>query len=110
LAGVILDLVGEIGDELGSLGQVGPPDGMGMNRWRYAREPGQRTWVGMRELWKPPLKDGGHVAGNAEVSSGGGREQVAERVLTGFAARASRWTRRVGQAGSSVSPGRYRSA
>jgi hypothetical protein len=32
LAGVILDLAGEVGDELGSLGQVVAPDGMGMQR------------------------------------------------------------------------------
>ncbi|MGH3337735.1 MAG: hypothetical protein ACRDPL_02745 [Propionibacteriaceae bacterium] len=31
LAGVVLDLVGEVGDKPGSLGQVGPPDGMGMD-------------------------------------------------------------------------------
>ena len=29
LAGVVLDLVGEVGDQLGSLCQIGPPDGMG---------------------------------------------------------------------------------
>ena len=46
LAGVILDLVGEVGDELGSLCQVVAPDGMGLQRWWNAREPGQRTWVG----------------------------------------------------------------
>ena len=33
LASVVLDLVGEVGDELGSLGQVGPPDGLGMQRF-----------------------------------------------------------------------------
>jgi hypothetical protein len=32
LAGVILDLVGEVGDELGSLCQVGPPHGMVLER------------------------------------------------------------------------------
>jgi hypothetical protein len=32
LAGVVLDLVGEVGNELGSLSQVDPPDGMGMQR------------------------------------------------------------------------------
>jgi hypothetical protein len=41
LAGVILDLVGEVGDELGSLGQIGSPDGMGIERFWNAREPGQ---------------------------------------------------------------------
>jgi hypothetical protein len=84
LAGVVLDLVGEVGDQLGSLGQVGPPDGMAVERWRYAREPGQRTWVDRRELWEAPVKDGGHVACGSEVASGGGCQQVAERVFTGF--------------------------
>ena len=32
LAGVVLDLVGEVGDQLGSLCQVVAPDGMGMQR------------------------------------------------------------------------------
>ena len=84
LAGVILDLVGEVGDQLGSLCQVGPPDGMGMERWWNAREPGQRTWVGRRELWEAPVEDGGHVACGVEVASGGGCQQVAEWVLSGF--------------------------
>ena len=44
LAGVGLNLVGEVGDELGSLCQVVAPDGMGTQRWWNAREPGQRTW------------------------------------------------------------------
>ena len=106
-AGVIVGLVGEVGDQLGSLCQIGPPDGMVMQRWWNVREPGQRTWVGRRELWEAPVEDGGHVAGGAEVSSGGGCQQVAERVFTGFGATPSRWARRVGQAGSVVSPGMY---
>ena len=32
LADVILDLVGEVGDKLGSLCQIVAPDGMGMER------------------------------------------------------------------------------
>jgi hypothetical protein len=84
LAGVILDLAGEVGDELGSLGQVVAPDGMVLRRGWNAREPGQRTWVGRRELWEAPVKDGGHVAGSAEVSPEGGCQHVKERVFTGF--------------------------
>ena len=45
LANVILDLVGEVGDQLGSLDQVGPPGGMGTERFWNAREPEQRTWA-----------------------------------------------------------------
>ena len=43
LAGVVLDLGGEVGDQEGSLCQVGPPDGIGMERGWNAGEPGQRT-------------------------------------------------------------------
>jgi hypothetical protein len=84
LAGVVMDLFGEVGDELGSPCQVVAPDGMGMQRLWNARQPGQRTWLGRRELWEAPVEDGGHVAGSAEVSSGGGCPQVAEWVFTGF--------------------------
>ena len=45
-AGVIVNLAGEVGDELGALCRVVAPDGMGMQRFWYAGEPGQRTWVG----------------------------------------------------------------
>ena len=84
LAGVVLDLAGEVGDQLGSLCQVGPPDGMVMQRWWNAREPGQRTWVGRRELWEAPVEDGGHVACGFEVASGGGCQHEAEWVLSSF--------------------------
>jgi hypothetical protein len=83
-AGVVLDLVGEVGDQLGSHCQVDPPDGMGMQRFWYAGEPGQQTWVGSRERWEAPVEDGGHVAGRAEVASGGGCQHVTERVLSSF--------------------------
>jgi hypothetical protein len=68
---------------------------------------GRRTWVGRREFWEAPAKDGGHVACGSEVASGGGCQHVAERVLSGSSANASSWARRVGQTGSSV---RYWSA
>ena len=84
LADMILDLVGEVGDQLGSLCQVVAPDGMVMQCCWNAREPGQRTWVGGRELWEAPVEDGGHVACGLEVASAGGCQHVAERVLTGF--------------------------
>ena len=84
LAGVVLDLVGEVGDELGSCCQVVAPDGMGMERFWYAGEPGQRTWADTREFWEAPVEDGGHVACSAEVASGGGCQQVAEWMLSGF--------------------------
>ena len=83
LAGLILDQVGEVDDQLGSLCQVGTPDGMGMERFWYAGKPGKRTWVRC-EFWEAPVEDGGHVACSAEFSSGGGCLQVAEWVFTGF--------------------------
>jgi hypothetical protein len=46
LADMNLDRVGEVDDQLGSLCQVGPPDGMVMQRTWNAGEPGQRTRVG----------------------------------------------------------------
>jgi len=84
LAGVVLNLVGEVGDQLRSLCQIGAPDGMAMERFWNAREPRQRTRVGRRELWEAPVEDGGHIARGVEVSSGGGCQQVGERVLFGF--------------------------
>jgi hypothetical protein len=59
---VILDLVGKVGDQLGSLCQVGTPDRMGMEHFWNAGEPRQRTWVDMDRLWEAPIEDGGHVA------------------------------------------------
>jgi hypothetical protein len=55
-----------------------------MQRFWYAWEPGQRTWVDRRELWEAPVEDGGHVACGFEVASGGGGHHVAEWVFTGF--------------------------
>jgi hypothetical protein len=49
LAGVILNLGGEVGDQLESLCQVVAPDGMVMERLWNTREPWQRTWVGRPE-------------------------------------------------------------
>ena len=72
LAGVVLDLVGEVGDQLGSLGQIGPPDGLGMERFWYAGEPGQRTWADTREFWEAPVEDGGHVACGREIATARG--------------------------------------
>jgi hypothetical protein len=84
LGGVVLDLCGEVGDELGSLCQIVAPDGMIMALLWDAGEPGQRTWIGRCQRCEAPVEDSGHVAGTAEVSSAGGCQQVAEWVFTGF--------------------------
>ena len=81
---MVLNLAGEVGDQLGSRCQVKPPDGMVLERWWYAREPGQRTWVGRRELWEAPVEDGGHIACGFEVAPGGGCQHEAEWVLSSF--------------------------
>ena len=61
-----------------------PPRRDGHAAFWNAGEPGQRTWVGRRELWEAPVEDGGHVACGFEVASAGGCQQVAEWVFTGF--------------------------
>jgi hypothetical protein len=107
LAGVVLDLAGEVGDQLGSLCQVAAPDRMGMQGWWNAWQPGQRPWGGWRECCEAPVEDGGHIVCGSEVASGGGRQQVAEWVLSSLGRQVEQVARRVGQAGSSVSPGMY---
>ena len=84
LAGAIVDQVGEVCDQLGSLGQVVAPDGVLMQRCWNAREPRQRTRVDRRERCEAPVEDGGHVTCGSEVASAGRCLQVAEWVLTGF--------------------------
>ena len=100
LAGVVLELVGELGDQLGSLCQIVAPDRMGMKRWWNAREPGQRTSGGRCRFWEAPVQDGRHVACSAEVSTGRGCQQVAERVFTGL-------RRQVEEVGSQGWPGGF---
>ena len=87
-AGVVLNLGGEVGDQLGSLCQVVAPDGIVMQRWWNAEEPRQRTRVDRREGREAPVEDGGHVYYGAEVSSTGGNLEVEERVLTGLSRQA----------------------
>ena len=72
VAGVILHLVGEVGDNLRSLCQVASPDGMVMEGWWDAREPGQRTWVDRRQLWEAPVEGGRHIVCGSKVGSGRG--------------------------------------
>jgi hypothetical protein len=55
-----------------------------MQRCWNAGQPRQRTRVDGRGRGEPPVEDGGHVTGGAEVASGGGRLQMLEGVLPGF--------------------------
>jgi hypothetical protein len=84
LAGGVLDLVGEVGDELGSLYQVVAPDRMSMQRWWKTWEPGQQTWTSRRQRCEAPVEDCGHVAGGSELASAGGGQHLAEWMLSGF--------------------------
>ena len=61
VAGVVLDLVGEVCDKLGSLCEVAPPNRLGKEPWWNARQPGQRTWVSRRERCEAPVEDGRHI-------------------------------------------------
>ena len=84
LAGVVLYLVGEVDDKLGSVCQIVAPEGIGMEHWWNAPKPGQRTRVGRRERCETPVEDGRHVACGSEIASAGGYQQVSERVFSGF--------------------------
>jgi hypothetical protein len=84
LAGVVLELVGEVGDKLGSLCQVVAPDRIGMERCWNARKPGKRASVDRRQRCETPVEDGAHIVCGAKVASGGGRQQVTEWMLAGL--------------------------
>jgi hypothetical protein len=84
LAGMVVDLVGEVGDKLGPLCQVASPNRIGMQSCWNAREPGQRTRVGRRERCEAPLQDGRRVVRGSNVASGGSSQQLAKRMLSRF--------------------------
>ena len=100
LAGLVLDLLGEIGDKLGSPCQVVAPDARGFERCWNAWEPGQRTPVGWRERCEAPVEHGRHIVCGSEVTPAGGLQQVAESML-------SRFSRQCDQVGSKVWPGGF---
>ena len=84
LASVVLDLGGEVGEQLRSLRQVVAADRMSMQAGWNAGAPGQRTLVGRRERCEAPLEDGRHVVCGSEVAFAGGCQQLAEWMFTGF--------------------------
>ena len=61
LAGVVLDLVGKVGDKLRSLCQVASSRGIGLERCWNAWQPGQRTRVGRGERCQAPVEHGRHI-------------------------------------------------
>ena len=81
---MILDLVGKLGDKLGSLCQVTAPDRIGLQSCWNAWEPRQRTWVGRGERCEPPVQHGRHIVSGSKVASAGGCQQLAEWMLSRF--------------------------
>src|SRR3954451_10391651 len=98
---MILDLVGEVGDQLGSLCQVGPLARMATKRLWNAWEPRQRTWVDRGQLEEAPVEDGRQVVCGSKVATRGRCQQVSERVRSGFG-------REGDQVGSQGWPGGFR--
>ena len=84
LSGLLSNLVGQVGDELGSFGEVCSPSGIVLEvRWNLG-QPGHWTWIDCRDCGESPVEDGGNVAGGGEVSSARSILQVAVRVLACF--------------------------
>jgi hypothetical protein len=84
LGGVVLNLVGEVGDQLGSPCQVTSPNGISLERCWNARQPGQRTWICRRERCKTPVQDGRHIVCGSKVSSTSGCQHVEKWMLSRF--------------------------
>jgi hypothetical protein len=83
-AGVTSDLVGEVGNYLGTLGQILTPHGMIMERLRNARKPRKRPLVSACGLWETPVQHGGHVCCGVEFATDRRCVQMEEWVLTGL--------------------------
>ena len=62
LVSVSSDMSGEVGDQLGALGNIRTPNGMIMKRIWNAGKPRQRPWFGGCGVWGAPVEHGGHVA------------------------------------------------
>lgn len=82
--GLFPDVVGEVGDELGALGEVVAPDRIDLKSGGDARQPWQRPVIECRSLRKSPVKDGGHVASAGEVAAKSSIVEMTERVLARF--------------------------
>jgi hypothetical protein len=83
LAGLISDLIGDVGDQLGPLRQILASNGI-MERCWNAGKPWQRPWVSGCGFWEAPVQHGGHVCCGVEFATGGRYVQVEEWVLTGL--------------------------
>jgi hypothetical protein len=69
LAGVVLDLVDEVGDELGPLCQILVPNGMIMELFWNAGKPRKRPCVGRCRFWEAPVQHSGHVSCGVEFTT-----------------------------------------
>ena len=94
------DVVGQVGNELGTLGEIVAPDRIDLQSDWDAGQPRQRPVIGCRSLRKSPVKDGGHVASGGEVTAKGSIVEVAERVVARFGGE-------VEEMGSQGGPGRF---
>jgi hypothetical protein len=99
-AGLLSDAVGEVGDELGALGEVVAPERIDLESGRDARQPWQRPVIGCRGLRKSPVEDSGDVASGGEVAAARSIVEMAERVVAGFDCE-------VEEMGSESRPGRF---
>ena len=62
LAGLISNAVGEVGNELGLLGQILTPNGLVLESLGDYGKPGQWAGVGVCGFWEAPVQDGGPVS------------------------------------------------
>jgi hypothetical protein len=83
--GVVSNVIGQEGNQLGSLGQVVTPIGMILDCCGDAGEPGQWwSWRVVGGFGEAPVEDGGHVAGGAEVPPEAGLVEVDQGMLAGL--------------------------
>jgi hypothetical protein len=99
-AGLFSDVVGEAGDELGTLGEVVAPGRIDLESGWDARQPWQRPVIGCRGLRKSPVEDGGHVASGGEFAAARSIVEMMERVVARFGGE-------VEEVGSQGGPGRF---
>ena len=105
-------LGGQLGDEVGSAGQVRAPLRVVPQRVGDGGQPGQRPGAGVAQagVVQAPAQDRGAVGGGVQLVDGSRRPAAAVTGSVPVAASRTRCARRVGQAGSSAIPGTTRSA
>ena len=99
-AGLFSDVVGQVGNELGTLGEIVAPDRIDLQSDWDAGQPRQRPVISCRSLRKSPVHDGGDVVSGGEISPECGFIEVDERVFAGLGGK-------VDEVGSQGGPGRF---